>query len=86
MLTVEQRRTALATAARDRRSPELGELAEALLDHDQAWSLWRARHLLVVERQIGRRPGTGGSSGADQLAARSGERLYPELWECRSRL
>jgi tryptophan 2,3-dioxygenase len=62
----------------------LWELAEALLDHDQAWSMFRQRHILTVERQIGRRPGTAGTSGATSLTGR--DRFYPELWELRSEL
>jgi tryptophan 2,3-dioxygenase len=86
VLTADQRRAALVAAVRDPVGAELSELAEALLDHDQGWALWRARHVLVVERQIGRRPGTGGSSGAAHLADLARGRFYPELWEFRSRL
>src|SRR6266545_5450115 len=59
----------------------LWELAHALIEHDQAWSLWRARHTLVAERQISGRPGTGGSAGVRYLRARVDNRFYPELWE-----
>jgi tryptophan 2,3-dioxygenase len=62
----------------------LWELSEALLDHDQAWSLFRERHLHTVERQIGRKPGTAGTKGAPALAGR--DHLFPELWELRSEL
>jgi tryptophan 2,3-dioxygenase len=62
----------------------LWELAEALVDHDQAWSMFRQRHILTVERQIGRKPGTAGTSGAAGLTGR--DRFYPELWELRSKL
>jgi tryptophan 2,3-dioxygenase len=69
--------------------PRLGdlfELSEALLDHDQAFSLWRARHLQMVERQIGAKPGTGGSTGTDYLRTTLDKRFFPELLEIRSRL
>ncbi|HEY7487292.1 MAG TPA: tryptophan 2,3-dioxygenase family protein [Streptosporangiaceae bacterium] len=59
----------------------LWELAHALVEHDQAWSLWRSRHALVAERQIGGRPGTGGSAGVAYLRARVDHRFYPELWD-----
>lgn len=65
---------------------DLFELAEALLDHDQAFSLWRARHVLMVERQIGSKPGTGGSSGAAYLHTTLNKRFFPLLWESRSQL
>ena len=64
----------------------LWDLAEALVDHDQAWSLWRARHVLMAERQIGTKSGTGGSAGGAYLRSRVELRFYPELWELRSRL
>jgi tryptophan 2,3-dioxygenase len=64
----------------------LWDLAEALVDHDQAWSLWRARHVLMAERQIGTKTGTGGSAGGAYLRSRVELRFYPELWELRSRL
>lgn len=64
----------------------LWDLAEALVDHDQALSLWRARHVLMAERQIGTKPGTGGSVGGAYLRSRVDLRCYPELWELRSML
>jgi tryptophan 2,3-dioxygenase len=64
----------------------LWDLAEALIDHDQAWALWRARHVLMAERQIGTKPGTGGSAGGAYLRSRVEHRFYPELWELRSAL
>jgi tryptophan 2,3-dioxygenase len=83
----EERFDAYLRIARDRsRYGHLWDLAEALLDHDQAWSLWRARHVLMAERQIGTKPGTGGSAGGAYLRTRVELRFYPELWELRSRL
>jgi tryptophan 2,3-dioxygenase len=72
---------------RDReRFGDLFDLAEALVDHDEAFAHWRARHVLMVERQIGGKTGTGGSSGAQYLRTTLGKRFYPELWEVRSQL
>ncbi|MQA13543.1 MAG: tryptophan 2,3-dioxygenase [Pseudonocardiaceae bacterium] len=73
------------SADRDAHGP-LWELAEALLEHDQAMATWRARHVLMVERQIGTKSGTGGSSGAPYLRSRLDLRFYPELWELRAAL
>lgn len=85
--TVEARTASLRTIAHNRAEyGQLWDLAEALIDHDQAWSLWRARHVLMVERQIGTKPGTGGSAGGTYLRSRVGLRFYPELWELRSQL
>jgi tryptophan 2,3-dioxygenase len=65
---------------------DLFDLCEALLDHDEAFAHWRARHVLMVERQIGSKTGTGGSSGAQYLRTTLGKRFYPELWGVRSHL
>jgi tryptophan 2,3-dioxygenase len=83
----DARFAAYQSIAHDRaRYGALWDLAEALVGHDQAWSLWRARHVLMAERQIGTKPGTGGSAGGAYLRSRVDLRFYPELWELRSRL
>jgi tryptophan 2,3-dioxygenase len=75
----------LLRVARDRETyGELWELAEALLDHDQAAALWRSRHVSMVERQIGTKSGTGGSTGAPYLRSRLGYHYFPLLWELRA--
>ena len=75
----------LLVIARDRAAyAELWELAEALLDHDEAAVLWRSRHVLMVERQIGTKSGTGGSTGSPYLRGRLDLRYFPLLWELRS--
>lgn len=61
-------------------------LAETLLDYDEAVGHWRHRHVLAVERQIGLKPGTGGSSGAAYLRSTLTHRFFPDLWEARTRL
>ena len=72
---------------RDReRYGDLFDLCEAMLDHDESFAHWRARHVLMVERQIGSKTGTGGSSGAEYLRSTLGKRFYPELWDIRSQL
>lgn len=72
---------------RDReRHGDLFDLCEAMLDHDEAFAHWRARHVLMVERQIGSKPGTGGSSGAQYLRSTLGKRFFPDLWDMRSQL
>ena len=85
--TEESRAEALRTIAHDREKfGALWDLAEALIQHDQAWALWRARHVLMAERQIGTKPGTGGSAGGAYLRSRIETRFYPELWHLRSLL
>ena len=61
-------------------------VAEALLAHDELAASWRARHVVMVERMIGGKSGTGGSSGASYLRGRLPLRYYPVLWELRSAL
>ena len=84
---VEARRTTLLKVARDRATyPDEYYVAEALLDHDQHFATWRSRHVLMVERQIGTKSGTGGSTGAPYLRSTLNKRFYPELWDLRSYL
>ncbi|HYO32449.1 MAG TPA: tryptophan 2,3-dioxygenase family protein [Nocardioidaceae bacterium] len=80
-------RTSLQTVARDRPQYfDIWELAEALIQHDELAAAWRARHVVMVERMIGARTGTGGSSGSDYLRSRLPLRYYPLLWNLRSEL
>ena len=65
---------------------DLFSLCEALLDHDETFAEWRMRHVLMVERQIGSKPGTGGSSGARYLRSTLEKRFFPDLWDLRSNL
>ena len=76
---------ALRRVAHDRSSyADVWALAEALLQHDELAAAWRARHVVMVERMIGTKTGTGGSSGASYLRSRLDLRYYPLLWELRS--
>jgi len=78
---------ALVSIARDRpHHDDLWQLAEDLLAHDELAGLWRARHVQMVERQIGTKSGTGGSTGAPYLHKRVSLRYYPLLWELRDSL
>ncbi|MGH7458599.1 MAG: tryptophan 2,3-dioxygenase [Longimicrobiaceae bacterium] len=61
-------------------------LAEGLVDFDELFSLWRLRHVKMVERVIGPVPGTGGSEGAGYLWKTVDKKFFPELWEVRGRL
>jgi tryptophan 2,3-dioxygenase len=79
-------RSLLQVAADRSTYGEVWELAERLLDHDANAAMWRSRHVLMVERQIGTKSGTGGSSGSPYLRSRLGLHYYPLLWELRSHL
>jgi tryptophan 2,3-dioxygenase len=62
------------------------EMAEKLVDIEEQMSVWRFRHLKTVERIIGMKPGTGGSSGVPFLQKVIFVRLFPELWDVRTRI
>ncbi len=65
---------------------DLYELAEELVDLEDAFQTWRFRHMKTVERIIGMRPGTGGSAGVPYLKSVLDLTLFPELWSVRTAL
>jgi tryptophan 2,3-dioxygenase len=69
-----------------RQDPKNSEVCERLVDLDEGVQEWRYRHVKMVERTIGMKTGTGGSSGAAYLRTTVGAPLFPDLWEIRSRL
>src|SRR3989440_4899436 len=62
------------------------QLAEALLEHDEYFSLWRSHHIKMVERMVGAKRGTGGSEGVGYLKTTLDKKFFPELWEARTYL
>lgn len=68
-----------------RNRPDLALLLEELVDIDEGIQEWRYRHVKMVERTIGNKQGTGGSSGADYLRSTLFKPSFPELWEIRAR-
>jgi tryptophan 2,3-dioxygenase len=68
------------------RDPKNAEFCERLVDLDEGIQEWRYRHVKMVERTIGARPGTGGSTGAPYLRETVGRPIFPDLWEIRSQL
>ncbi len=67
-----------------RNDPEAALLLERLIDIDEGLQEWRYRHVKMVERTIGTKMGTGGSSGAQYLASTLFKPVFPELWQVRS--
>jgi tryptophan 2,3-dioxygenase len=65
---------------------ELYQLAEKLVDVDDALAGWRHKHVLTVERIIGGKTGTGGSAGVKYLESTLSKRAFPELWSLRTEL
>ena len=83
----EEVSASLRTAAHDRsRYAVVWALSEGLLQHDELAANWRARHVVMVERMIGSKSGTGGSSGSSYLRSRLPVQYYPLLWRLRSEL
>lgn len=62
------------------------QLCERLVDLDEGLQEWRYRHMKMVQRTIGHKPGTGGSAGSRYLATTLNQPVFPDLWEIRSRL
>jgi tryptophan 2,3-dioxygenase len=62
------------------------EMCEKLVDLDEQFALWRFRHMKTVERIIGFKRGTGGSSGVPFLRKLVELEFFPELWEVRTRI
>jgi len=67
-----------------RTRPDVSLLLEELVDIDEGIQEWRYRHLKMVERTIGNKQGTGGSSGAGYLRSTLFAPVFPELWEIRA--
>ena len=62
------------------------QLCERLVDLDEGLQEWRYRHMKMVQRTIGHKPGTGGSAGSRYLATTLNKPVFPDLWEIRARL
>ena len=70
-----------------RHRPLLGPVpTEKLTDLEDAFRLWRFRHVTTVERVIGFKRGTGGTSGVDYLRRMLEVVLFPEIWKLRTNL
>jgi tryptophan 2,3-dioxygenase len=68
-----------------RQDPESAMVCERLLDIDEGLQEWRYRHVKMVERTIGRKSGTGGSSGVGYLSSTLFHPTFPDLWAIRDR-
>lgn len=69
-----------------REDPEAAMVCEKLVDIDEGLQEWRYRHVKMVERTIGSKSGTGGSSGVKYLASTLFNPVFPDLWQIRSSL
>jgi tryptophan 2,3-dioxygenase len=66
--------------------PEVAAVCERLVDLDEGVMEWRYRHVKMVQRTIGTKRGTGGSSGADYLMTTLNRPAFPDLWAIRTEL
>jgi tryptophan 2,3-dioxygenase len=66
--------------------PDLFLMQDLLIEHDENFALWRSNHVLMVERMLGMKPGTGGSEGVKYLQTTLMKKFFPELWEARTHL
>ena len=62
------------------------EMCEKLVDIEEAFALWRFRHMKTVERVIGYKKGTGGTQGVSYLKAIIEQQFFPELWHVRTHI
>ncbi|HYM81257.1 MAG TPA: tryptophan 2,3-dioxygenase family protein [Candidatus Limnocylindria bacterium] len=69
-----------------RKNPMVSTVCERLVDLDEGVQEWRYRHVKMVQRTIGTKAGTGGSSGAEYLATTLSKPIFPDLWEIRTEL
>ena len=69
-----------------RNDPLASSICERMVDLDEGLQEWRYRHVKMVQRTIGTKTGTGGSSGAEYLATTLNRPLFPDLWAIRSEL
>ncbi|HWC73575.1 MAG TPA: tryptophan 2,3-dioxygenase family protein [Gemmatimonadales bacterium] len=69
-----------------RKDHSVAQIAERLVDLDEGFMEWRYRHVKMVQRTIGTKPGTGGSAGAEYLLTTLNQPAFPDLWAIRSEL
>lgn len=65
---------------------ELYNMQDLLIEHDELIISWRYNHILMVERMLGMKRGTGGSEGVGYLMTTLSKKFFPELWEARTHL
>ncbi len=66
------------------KNAELFIMQDLLIEHDENIALWRYHHVLMVERMLGMKKGTGGSAGAGYLRTTLDKKFFPEIWEART--
>ena len=69
-----------------KKNPTVAQIVERLVDLDEGFMEWRYRHVKMVQRTIGTKPGTGGSAGAEYLLTTLNQPAFPDLWAIRAEL
>jgi tryptophan 2,3-dioxygenase len=69
-----------------RSDPDAASVCERMVDLDEGVQEWRYRHVKMVERTLGNKPGTGGSSGVGYLQSTLFRAAFPDLWAIRAHL
>lgn len=69
-----------------RSNPAIASVCERFVDLDEGVMEWRYRHVKMVQRTIGTKPGTGGTSGAEYLTTTLNQPAFPDLWAIRTEL
>ena len=65
---------------------DLFMMQDLLIEHDAQFALWRSNHVLMVERMLGMKRGTGGSDGVGYLMTTLTKKFFPEIWQARTHL
>jgi len=82
----ERVRSAVRIISEPEKYAELYNMQDLLIEHDELILSWRYNHILMVERMLGMKRGTGGSEGVGYLVSTLTKKFYPELWEARTHL
>ena len=77
---------AVEILSRPEKHAELYNMQDLLIEHDELIISWRYNHILMVERMLGMKRGTGGSEGVGYLMTTLTKKFFPELWEARTHL
>ena len=82
----ERTKAIVAVLTHPEKYPDFFLMQDLLIEHDENFALWRSNHVLMVERMLGMKPGTGGSEGVKYLQTTLTKKFFPELWEARTHL
>ena len=82
----EKIKTIVSILRHPEKHPELFNMQDLLIEHDEQIAAWRYHHVLMVERMLGMKRGTGGSEGAGYLRTTLSKKFFPEIWEARTYL